>query len=328
MRMVMDTGSGPSVVQESTLPKGWKTYAAQTGNIPQLADANGNPLRITGRIKLLIQLGRKVLDAEFFVAPKLAVPVILGTSIMNSHVDAIRCRAQRIDVHDGGSIAILLMQNVSKLNNSSSCYVHEPNPSQGTDLDHQSNRIRLAREITIPPMSQLTASVVCAGGGLSLLEAKEKLFHRQRISMSNGIAEIIPRTVFTVILTNFGSTERYLPKGTVVGIARRAPGPADQKLPSELSSSGSNRIISLTNPMTGTKEKENPQWREDVSLEHLQQPQLKEKIIAMLSQHESMWDGSLGDIKATEHRIDIVEGSRPRRQQPYPMGPLRRELAS
>ena len=152
MRMVMDTGSGPSVVQESTLPKGWKAYAAQTGNIPQLADANGNPLRITGRIKLLIQLGRKLLDAEFFVAPKLAVPVILGTGIMNSHVEAIRCRAQRIDVHDGGSIAILLMQNVSKMNNSSSsCYIHDSSPSQGTDLDHQSNRIRLAREITLPP---------------------------------------------------------------------------------------------------------------------------------------------------------------------------------
>ena len=33
-----------------------------------------------------------------------------------------------------------------------------------------------------------------------------------------------------------------------------------------------------------------------------------------------MWDGSLGEISTTEHRIDVIPGSKPVSQQPYRAG--------
>ena len=55
---------------------------------------------------------------------------------------------------------------------------------------------------------------------------------------------------------------------------------------------------------------------------------MREKVLATLSKHAKMWDGSLGDIKITEHRIDTDPNKGPARQVPYRMGPVRRQAAS
>ena len=39
-----------------------------------------------------------------------------------------------------------------------------------------------------------------------------------------------------------------------------------------------------------------------------------------------MWDGSLGEISTTEHRIDVIPGSKPLSQQPYRAGFREREF--
>ena len=46
----------------------------------------------------------------------------------------------------------------------------------------------------------------------------------------------------------------------------------------------------------------------------------------MLEQHQSIWDGHLGEIKATAHRIALKPNSGPIRQQPYRAGPKSREI--
>ena len=39
-----------------------------------------------------------------------------------------------------------------------------------------------------------------------------------------------------------------------------------------------------------------------------------------------MWNGQLGELKATEHRIHLSPGSNPVRQAPYRAGPLQRKM--
>ena len=39
-----------------------------------------------------------------------------------------------------------------------------------------------------------------------------------------------------------------------------------------------------------------------------------------------MWDGQLGDLKATEYRIQLAPGSKPFHQAPYRAGPLQRQM--
>ena len=69
------------------------------------------------------------------------------------------------------------------------------------------------------------------------------------------------------------------------------------------------------------KPKEPPDWRNSVDLSHIEDEKLKKKIMDMLERHQSMWDGHLGEIKATAHRIALKPNSRPIRQQPYHAGP-------
>lgn len=44
---------------------------------------------------------------------------------------------------------------------------------------------------------------------------------------------------------------------------------------------------------------------------------LRRKVEAMLRRHSKLWDGSLGEIKITEHRIELQLGASPVRQHPY-----------
>ena len=46
----------------------------------------------------------------------------------------------------------------------------------------------------------------------------------------------------------------------------------------------------------------------------------------ILERHQSMWDGNLGEIKATAHRIALKPNSRSIRQQPYSAGAKSREI--
>ena len=73
------------------------------------------------------------------------------------------------------------------------------------------------------------------------------------------------------------------------------------------------------------KPKEQEDWREKVRLgnnfEHF-----RDRIEGLLEPFEDMWSGRLGSLKATEHRIDLLPGSKPVHQPPYRAGPLQREM--
>ena len=50
--------------------------------------------------------------------------------------------------------------------------------------------------------------------------------------------------------------------------------------------------------------------------------------MAMLAKHIDMWDGSLGEIHVTKHRLPLVEGAKSHREMPRRTGPgTRRRIA-
>jgi len=51
----------------------------------------------------------------------------------------------------------------------------------------------------------------------------------------------------------------------------------------------------------------------------------KARLDELIEKHHKLWDGSLGRIKATEHRIKLTPGAKPVRLSPYRMGPRSRE---
>ena len=47
-------------------------------------------------------------------------------------------------------------------------------------------------------------------------------------------------------------------------------------------------------------------WRDTIEIEHIENDDMRTKILAMLTKHEDMWTtGRLGEITATQHRITL-----------------------
>jgi RNase H-like domain found in reverse transcriptase/Reverse transcriptase (RNA-dependent DNA polymerase)/Integrase zinc binding domain/Integrase core domain/Chromo (CHRromatin Organisation MOdifier) domain len=66
-------------------------------------------------------------------------------------------------------------------------------------------------------------------------------------------------------------------------------------------------------------------WEDEVDLAHLS-PIERRAVLKMLRPHREMWDGRLGKVSATSHRIDLVPGTRPVHAQPYRAGGRAREV--
>ena len=69
-------------------------------------------------------------------------------------------------------------------------------------------------------------------------------------------------------------------------------------------------------------------WKDELDLSHIDDEELRSRVIAILEKHSGMWDGSLGEINATCHRLPLVDGARPHREMPRRTGPeTRRKIA-
>jgi hypothetical protein len=66
-------------------------------------------------------------------------------------------------------------------------------------------------------------------------------------------------------------------------------------------------------------------WRSQVNLEQLSEAE-RNAVLEMLEPQKSMWDGRLGEVSATKHRIDLVPGARPIHSLPYRAGHRAREI--
>jgi len=53
---------------------------------------------------------------------------------------------------------------------------------------------------------------------------------------------------------------------------------------------------------------------------------LRGPLYDRITKYHKLWDGSLGTIKATEHRMRLKPGAKPVRVNPYRMGPRTGEL--
>ena len=59
-------------------------------------------------------------------------------------------------------------------------------------------------------------------------------------------------------------------------------------------------------------------WRDTIDLGHIENNEMRTKILTLLTKHEDMWTtGRLGEITATEHRITLETGTKPTRSMLY-----------
>ena len=343
---VFDTGSGMNIVKRDALFDGWETLLDKDATMPRLGDANGRPLRLLGEITLRIRFGNTTYRVPFVVAEKLAVNVIIGTRFMNRYVDAIECRTQTIRLLRGATIPILSRTNPRNTNTKfeNEQFRNETTKRNQRDDDTPFNRphtVRLAKHVTIPPLSQMSIPVVTTAAGLVYLEPTQPVQTRHHVRTSNGVIEVRPGVRFDIVLANFSKKTQLLPKGMTMAYAKRNP-LAILTIPKNVSTKleavlnlpfttakneDSSKNETDPNEETNTKER-NTNWRDTINLEHVDDHDLRTRILTMLTKHEDMWtSGRLGEIAATEHRIELTDGTKPIRSMPYQQGPATRTKA-
>jgi hypothetical protein len=178
-----------------------------------------------------------------------------------------------------------------------------------------STKILVSKFTRLPSLSETLVWVQCASPGLQFLQSLLKTHENLGISMANGIADILPSQSFPVKVINTSQLERVLPKGMVLGSAMPHP----------------KGIVALVEEGLPTRverpDVDGELWKEEVNLTHLT-PQQRESVYQMLGKHRQIWDGHLGRVAATEHRIYLIPGAKPVHSQPYRAGPRAREIES
>jgi len=84
-RVIIDTGSGVSLIREDLLPRDVTVKAADMSSA-SMFDMNGGLLPIKGTIALHVRIGSYTTEITVGVVPGMSVPMILGTDYTDRHV--------------------------------------------------------------------------------------------------------------------------------------------------------------------------------------------------------------------------------------------------
>ena len=328
---ILDTGAGPNLVREDVLPEDWLRYRVAGDTTYQVIGAGGRSLPQRGVVTLWVQLGRLRAQARFIVVKNLAAACILGCQFIDRHVKSIHPKEKRVLLNDGTSVAILHAANPPAMGETEGERGRNSTPS---------TKIRIARFAKIPARSESLVEVQCDAPGLRFLQGS--LRHSSMgVYMANGLAEILPNRIFRVRVVNASLTDRLLPKGMILGYAMLHPtgivSLVEQEEEKVVRSVPTGLQVALSPeayamgmdppPLPDRPDVDGMLWKQEVDLAHLM-PQEREKVLAMLSKHRTMWDGRLGQVHSTAHRIQLIPGAKPAYSQPYRAGTKAREAES
>ena len=172
-RTVLDTGCGYNLIRADKLPPEVRNKLTKDGTLPNLGDANGNALGLVGSVALKVTLGRQTYAVSFLVASKLACDVLLGTMFLNRHCEAIRCR---LGVVEFTRCRIPILDHEARVEDAE---VAAENGKSSEELDRAKEKkktsplksIRLSRPLTIPPMTQASATVTTGSHVLIVVQS-------------------------------------------------------------------------------------------------------------------------------------------------------------
>ena len=340
---VLDTGAGPNCIREDAVPQGARSKIREDPDY-RVFDANGNALSLRGVVTLRVRAGRRLVKTDFIVCQTLQVALILGTEFIDRQVEQIRPGDQTMRYWDGTTIPIhrewpSLPQRP------------KPKPTKKRPRNPKGNdgaaRIAVAKTTVVPPHSQQWVQVVADTEGLVTLEPRTAFLQERGLSLANGIADVRPLVPFRVLVANMRDRPRILHKRTVIGRCELHPTfvaetnvslldacgvPCNVQVPQgrvgttlTISNGLPTEVLSLepgseTEPATGKEDE-----IANLKLERFPEG-YHEEARKVLRRHQEMWNGKLGEIRATEHRIELLPDAKPHRQMPYRMGHREREF--
>ena len=338
--VILDTGAGSSFIRKDVLhEKAW-TRIRPDPNPLKTRDANNRPINSLGVISLAIDIGGRVEIMDFKVVERLAVPVILGCDYCDKHVEAIRPRQRVVELDDGTTVPILRKPPTRP-------HGAIPLPEQQEYIPSKrraSTKVQTTKKTVLQPESHNWVNVVTAQAGLVTIEPLQRLYERHECLAGTGVHHATPGKPFNIMVANFSKRPVVLEAGQTVancdehptalaesdishaellGIAtedakyrKRDFRAKDVELINKHLEDARNAAVDQTD--------ETPITADNIEL-HVDE-EFHPKKRKMLRKHESLWDGRLGQISATTHRIDLIPGARAFKSAPYRAGPKTREL--
>jgi len=294
MTLTLDTGAGPSIIWADALPKGREKRLHRRPHLSHIEDANKNPISARGMITLRLSSGGFSTDVDSVFVKRRAVPVLLGTSFINRHVEALYPRRQRVRWSTDASVPILSCTACGKRERRRS-------PRDAT--------VRLALRRVLSPRSRTAMLVTANLAGQVLVTPYNRLNKRHRCQTARGLVVVVPGQRFSVEVANLGDELVCLRKGTVIATVSPVDNVDCMLVPDDAAS---------------------PAEAAEAVLDQLDLSGVPDRLLpdvpALIRWHACMLDGTLGSIDATVHRVNIQAGTKAIRKQPYRAGHHARDM--
>jgi len=146
LRFIVDTGSGVFLVREALLPPEMEVAPLDAATA-QLFDVNGGLLPITGTVNLTVRIGTYSTPVTCGVVRGTSVPLLLGTDYTDVHVPNICGPKGYIQVLDGCKVPVLRRGKTVS-------YAKAEQPGKAGAASEANAKVRLAREVVLPPRSR------------------------------------------------------------------------------------------------------------------------------------------------------------------------------
>ena len=324
--ITVDSAAGPNFISSRILQPSWRKSIQQC-NSPEFAGATGHTMTVKGVIPLFINIGDLDEQIWFGVVDNLPCDVLLGASFNKQHTKKIDIEASFLRLRNSRPVQI-----IEQSSNSPTVHpicIPQPTPSATEEPNPNIEMpIKLSSRARIPAGHQQLVKVTAKRGGMFSIRSRQELFNKYSCAVANGIAETIASKPFTILIANFANHEIFLPKN--MRIATALPAPATIYQPSNphpenvlaVSSTDFERHLQVQHDID---KKLNEDWHPQLNIDD-HYSEHREELIKTLTPFQSMWDGHLGTIKSTQHRIDLQPNAKPVFQQPYRAGPRQREL--
>jgi len=314
-RAIIDAGSGVSLIREDLLPKEM-TVCPLDKSTPNMVDVNGNILPITGLVTLHVRIGTYETTHSLGVVQGMSVPLLLGTPYSDAHVPIISGPRNFIQLKDGCRVPILRRgKSVAPVATSTATPCNCSYKGKA--------KVQMAQQTIIEPKSKGYVKVQTAFQGNGLFTQRQRVFERQRLHVAPGTMTCKTGEPWWLELIHTGTNKLRLPKGMSLGTIEAYEGMSTVVTPEQwgkfLHDDAPTAPVASSKPV-GNRENDPPIVEENVP------ESLRGRLKALIERHHGLWDGSLGTIKATKHRMRLKPGAKPMRLNPYRMGPRTRQL--
>jgi len=181
----------------------------------------------------------------------------------------------------------------------------------------------MAQQTIIELKSKGYVKVQTAFQGNGLSTQRQRVFGRHRRHVAPGTMTCKTGEPWWLEIIHTGTNKLRLPKGMSLGTIEAYEGNITVVTPGQWG-----KFLhedAPTVPVASSKPVENRENDPPIAEENVPES-LRGRLKALIVRHHGLWEGFLGTIKATKHRMRLKTGAKPVRLHPYRMGPRTRQL--